>query len=427
MEPASALEDAAVDAVRWGSPTPTWRSPGNYAIQGNYNGYQVWDISDPRKPTLKTAYVCPASQSDVSVYKNLLFVSGENLSARLDCGTQGVEDTVSTERLRGIRIFDISDISQPEERRQRADLPRLAHPHGAGRSEGPRERLRLHLGLVRRAVAQRAARLRERARTDPNSALFRIEVIKVPLAHPEQAAIVSSPRIFNDLVAPPEHGEAPEDIAAQQEGRWPRPRPRAAFTVVIEGEEEVVPPEYSAAMLDSIVKARRRHRRADGGRQRGAAAGAPRRWLPRWMAAARRPRCRTPTPGPPSATTSPSIRPSGWPAAPAGATACCSTSAIPAQPGSHRRRGRLELLLLALGDVQQRRHQDPLLRRVGRRRHSRSAARPTSRSGAPTPSSRSTNRKMEFQSYYKLPAPQTAAGELRGPQRVADPDSRVAT
>jgi hypothetical protein len=83
---------------------------GHYAIQGNYNGWQVWDIANPREPNLKTAYVCPASQSDVSTYKNLLFVSGENLSARLDCGTEGVDDSVSTERLRGIRIFDISDI-----------------------------------------------------------------------------------------------------------------------------------------------------------------------------------------------------------------------------------------------------------------------------------------------------------------------------
>ncbi|MBA3660084.1 MAG: hypothetical protein H0W67_10845, partial [Gemmatimonadales bacterium] len=86
---------------------------GPYAIQGSYNGYQVWDISNPRQPTLKTAYVCPASQSDVSVYRNLLFVSGEGLSGRIDCGTQGVQDTVSRDRLRGLRIFDISDISHP--------------------------------------------------------------------------------------------------------------------------------------------------------------------------------------------------------------------------------------------------------------------------------------------------------------------------
>ena len=86
---------------------------GNYVIQGSYNGYQVWDISNPRQPTVKNAYVCPASQSDVSVYKNLLFVSGEGLSGRIDCGTQGVRDTVSKDRLRGIRIFDISDIANP--------------------------------------------------------------------------------------------------------------------------------------------------------------------------------------------------------------------------------------------------------------------------------------------------------------------------
>ena len=64
---------------------------GPYAIQGNYNGYQVWDISNPAHPTLKTAYYCPASQSDVSVYKNLLFVSGEGISGRLDCGGEGRE------------------------------------------------------------------------------------------------------------------------------------------------------------------------------------------------------------------------------------------------------------------------------------------------------------------------------------------------
>ncbi len=86
---------------------------GNYAIQGNYNGFEVWDISNPSHPTLTIGYVCPASQSDVSVYKNLLFVSAESPSARLDCGTQGVPDTVSRDRLRGIRIFDIADITRP--------------------------------------------------------------------------------------------------------------------------------------------------------------------------------------------------------------------------------------------------------------------------------------------------------------------------
>ena len=74
----------------------------------------VWDLSDPAAPELVTEYVCPASQSDVSVYENLMFVSGEGLEGRLDCGTQGNDAQVSPDRLRGIRIFDISDVRNPE-------------------------------------------------------------------------------------------------------------------------------------------------------------------------------------------------------------------------------------------------------------------------------------------------------------------------
>ena len=87
---------------------------GNYAFQGNYNGVIVWDISDPANPVLVNDYECPASQSDVSVYGNLLFVSGEGLEGRIDCGTEGVREAVSDVRPRGIRIFDITDIQNPE-------------------------------------------------------------------------------------------------------------------------------------------------------------------------------------------------------------------------------------------------------------------------------------------------------------------------
>ena len=72
------------------------------------------DISTPGEPDLVIDYLCPASQSDVSVYKNLLFVSGEGLGSRLDCGTDGVQEAVSPGCLRGIRIFDISDITNPD-------------------------------------------------------------------------------------------------------------------------------------------------------------------------------------------------------------------------------------------------------------------------------------------------------------------------
>ncbi|MGH7536453.1 MAG: hypothetical protein ACREMG_12870, partial [Gemmatimonadales bacterium] len=88
---------------------------GNYIFLGNYYGLQVWDMSNPKAPSLRTSMVCPGGQNDPSVYQNLLFLSVEQTSARVDCGRQGVQDSVSTERFRGVRIFDISDLDHPKQ------------------------------------------------------------------------------------------------------------------------------------------------------------------------------------------------------------------------------------------------------------------------------------------------------------------------
>ena len=229
---------------------------GPYAIQGNYNGYQVWDISNPAAPTLKTSYFCPASQSDVSVYKNLLFVSGEGLSGRLDCGAEGVKDTVSKERLRGLRIFDITDINNPKYVGN-VQTCRGSHTHTL--LVDPKDQANVYVYISGSAGVRSPSELEGCSRLtpdkDPNSALFRIEVIKVPLAHPEQAAIVSSPRIFNNLVAPARHGEAPEDVAAAQKA-LAEAKARGQYTAVIFGSERPLPPRMTDPMLDSIVKAR---------------------------------------------------------------------------------------------------------------------------------------------------------------------------
>ncbi|HET9010922.1 MAG TPA: hypothetical protein VFN38_03870, partial [Gemmatimonadaceae bacterium] len=229
---------------------------GNYAIQGNYNGYQVWDISNPASPTVKTAYVCPASQSDVSVYRNLLFVSGEGLSGRLDCGTQGVKDTVSKERLRGLRIFDISDIANPRNVGN-VQTCRGSHTHTVLVDPKDAENVYVYISGSSgvRSPNELPGCVSADPAKDPNSALFRIEVIKVPLAHPERAAIVSSPRIFNDLTAPPRHGEAPEDVAAAAR-RAAAARARGEFTVMFQGVDNVLSSAFVQPMLDSIVKAR---------------------------------------------------------------------------------------------------------------------------------------------------------------------------
>ncbi len=229
---------------------------GPYAIQGSYNGYQVWDISNPAKPSLKTAYYCPASQSDVSVYKNLLFVSGEGLSGRIDCGDQGVKDTVSKDRLRGLRIFDITDIAHPKNVGN-VQTCRGSHTHTV--LVDPKDKANVYVYISGssgvRSPSELAGCSKLTPDEDPNSALFRIEVIKVPLAHPEKAAIVTSPRIFNDLTAPLRHAPAPEDAAAAAKA-LAAARARGAFTAKVFGDDVALPNGFVKPMLDSVVKAR---------------------------------------------------------------------------------------------------------------------------------------------------------------------------
>jgi LVIVD repeat len=229
---------------------------GHYAIQGNYNGWQVWDISNPRKPSLTNAYVCPASQSDVSTYKNLLFVSGENLSARLDCGTQGVEDSVSRDRLRGIRIFDISDIAHPKNVGN-VQTCRGSHTHSL--LVDPKDPNNVYVYISGSSPVRSSSELpgcvAAMPTRDPNSAWFRIEVIKVPLAHPEQAAIVSSPRIFDQLVAPPRHGDTRAD-SIENAQKVAEAKANGGFVITFRGHEQVMNPRWAQSMLDSTVKAR---------------------------------------------------------------------------------------------------------------------------------------------------------------------------
>ncbi|HEX6368902.1 MAG TPA: hypothetical protein VF006_08215 [Longimicrobium sp.] len=222
---------------------------GNYAIQGNYNGWMIWDLSNPAQPAMVRGFVCPASQSDVSVYKNLLFISGEGLTGRLDCGTQGVRDTVSQDRLRGLRIFDITDIRNPRNVGN-VQTCRGSHTHTVLADPDDRENVYVYISGSAgvRSPSELPGCVNATPDRDPNSALFRIEVVKVPLANPERAAIVSSPRIFNDLTAPPRHGDAPEDIAAA--------RARGALVVTVNGRDRIIQPGFANPVLDSIVRAR---------------------------------------------------------------------------------------------------------------------------------------------------------------------------
>ena len=229
---------------------------GNYVFQGSFRGYQVWDIANPARPTLVKDFFCPASQSDVSVYRNLLFVSGEDLSARLDCGAQGVNESVSKDRLRGIRIFDISDLANP---RNVGNVQTCRGSHTHTVLVDPKDTVNVYVyisgsGPVR-SDQELAGCVDASPDKDPNSALFRIEVIKVPVANPEKAAIVSSPRIFTGLTQPRSHGEAPDEAEAQRR-RVDSARRAGGYIAKVHGEEQVAGPNFVRTQLDSIVKAR---------------------------------------------------------------------------------------------------------------------------------------------------------------------------
>ncbi|MXZ17451.1 MAG: hypothetical protein F4069_06135 [Rhodothermaceae bacterium] len=223
---------------------------GNYVFQGNYNGIQIWDVSDPSTPVLAKEYVCPASQSDVSVYENLLFVSGEGLGGRLDCGEQGVEESVSPDRLRGIRIFDITDVLDPQYVHN-VQTCRGSHTHSLLKDPGDDENIYVYVSgsAPVRPAEELLGCSGMSPSDDPESALFRIEVIKVPLSDPTQAAIVSSPRIFEDLTAPPVHGPTEAEKV-----RFEEARARGEIVVEMGSRTMILPERYVLAMSGSYFE-----------------------------------------------------------------------------------------------------------------------------------------------------------------------------
>ena len=202
-EPVS--EDSAEDLEEPGRPSllnfgnTDLAFAGNVLFAGNYHGFGTYGIDNPLSPELLASVVCPGGQGDVSVVGNLLILSVEQTRGRLDCGLQGVAEPVSGERFRGIRIFDIADLRRP---RQVAAVQtcRGSHTHtvvtdpddqgniflyGSGTSSvRPGEELD---GCVDASPSD-----------DPNTALFRIDVIQIPVARPEDARIVGRPYVFAD-------------------------------------------------------------------------------------------------------------------------------------------------------------------------------------------------------------------------------------
>jgi hypothetical protein len=189
---------------------------GNHLFQGNFYGVNIYDISNPANTTLLTSLVCPGGQGDVSVYKNLLFMSVEMPNGRLDCGTEGFPPeppppagdekekkhrlpAAQKDRFRGVRIFDISDIKNPK---QVAAVQTCRGSHTHTLLLDPNDKDDVYVYVSGTSFVRQSEELAgcsgEAPDKDPNTALFRIDVIKVPVAAPQDAKVVSSPRVFID-------------------------------------------------------------------------------------------------------------------------------------------------------------------------------------------------------------------------------------
>jgi hypothetical protein len=189
---------------------------GNHLFQGNFYGVNIFDISHPANATLLTSLVCPGGQGDVSIYKNLLFMSVEMPNGRLDCGAQGFPPeppptaeqekekkrrlpAAQKDRFRGVRIFDISDIKNPKQVAA-VQTCRGSHTHTLVTDPNDKDNVYIYVSGTSfvRQPEELAGCSGEEPDKDPNTALFRIDVIKIPVAAPQDAKVVSSPRVFID-------------------------------------------------------------------------------------------------------------------------------------------------------------------------------------------------------------------------------------
>ncbi len=214
-------EPARGPSVSYGSTNSDLAFSGNHLFVGNYNGINFYDIDNPAKTVLRTSLVCPGGQGDVSVYGHLLFMSAEASNGRTDCGTQGIPfpegytpppppepgaargprppDPANPDRFRGVRIFDISDMGTPK---QVAAVQSCRGSHTHTLVIDPKDHDNVYIYISGTGNVRMSEELAGCSSGDPtanpDTALFRIDIIKVPLAHPELAKIVSSPRIFSD-------------------------------------------------------------------------------------------------------------------------------------------------------------------------------------------------------------------------------------
>lgn len=188
-------------------------------VAGSYHGFNIYKLGTGGVPQLMSSVVCPGGQGDVSVVGKILVMSVEQTRGRVDCGLEGAPGKVNEDRFRGLRIFDISDLTQP---RQVGGVQtcRGSHTHSIVSADDKRI-IVYNSGTAGIRETEELAGCIGEIPGDTRTALFSIDVIEIPLADPSKARIVKSPRVFADettgtiagLWTGGDHGEGTQDTA----------------------------------------------------------------------------------------------------------------------------------------------------------------------------------------------------------------------
>ncbi|MDY6922861.1 MAG: DUF305 domain-containing protein [Pseudomonadota bacterium] len=169
---------------------------GDLLAVGNYHGFNLYRLGQGDEPQLVSSVVCPGGQGDVSIVGDLLLMSVESNNGRVDCGRQGVPDGPTAERFRGLRIFNIADATRPVQVGQ-VQTCRGSHTHSVV-AEDERRLIVYNSGTANIRDEEELAGCVVGGPGDARTALFRVDVIEIPLADPSQSRIIDSPAVFAD-------------------------------------------------------------------------------------------------------------------------------------------------------------------------------------------------------------------------------------
>lgn len=168
---------------------------GDLMAVGNYHGINLYNIESD-VPQLISSIVCPGGQGDVSIVGDLMIMSVQDTRGRIDCGRQGIDEEVSEERFRGIRIFDISDPVAPRQVGL-VQTCRGSHTHSVVAND-ENTIIVYNSGTSSIRPEEELAGCVAGLPGDDETALFSIDVIEIPVNNPAASRIVDSPRVFAD-------------------------------------------------------------------------------------------------------------------------------------------------------------------------------------------------------------------------------------